>query len=491
MDYEIAAPEPSSLIEALRSIGYNLPTAVADIIDNSIAAGARSANVDIHWNGNDSFISIVDDGCGMSAEELYDAMRPGCRNPLAPRSKEDLGRFGLGLKTASFSQCRKLCVLTRPSGGALSVRSWDLDYVAEKKEWRLLTSPTAAAVPYVRTVEKQAHGTAIVWSALDRIHAADTADPATAHSRFNDAIDHVRDHLALTFHRFIEDGSLSLKLNGNPVKAWNPFMDYHPATYRSPDETIPFRDSHVMFRGYVLPHKDKLTDEEFRVNAGPRGWNGQQGFYVYRNKRLLVSGDWLRLGRPDLWTRDEHYKLARIRLDIPNSTDLEWHLDVKKSTARPPIPIQDRLTSLAESIRTKARTVFAYRGAYGPRSPAQELERPWVSTLNKGYRVYRINRDHPTVRAILAKCSEQIVHVEALLRLVEQTVPVQQIWLDTAEKSHDTAIPYSDVGFSQIRADLRKTFSYLVQTGLNRATVVERLRTIEPFNRHPDLISEL
>ncbi|MBS0266024.1 MAG: ATP-binding protein, partial [Planctomycetes bacterium] len=243
MDYEIAAPEPASLIEALRSIGYNLPTAIADIIDNSIAAGAKSADVHLHWNGKDSYISIVDNGCGMSSTELHEAMRPGSRNPLISRSEKDLGRFGLGLKTASFSQCRKLCVLTRRSGSELAVRSWDLDYVAAEREWRLLTTPTAAAVPFLHTIKKQAKGTAIVWSTLDRILADDSVSGATAHARFNDAIDQVRDHLALTFHRFIEDGSFSMKLNGRVVKPWNPFMENHPATYRSPDEKIPFGDS--------------------------------------------------------------------------------------------------------------------------------------------------------------------------------------------------------------------------------------------------------
>lgn len=491
--YDIVAPAPSALIESLRSIGYNLPAAIADILDNSIAARANNVYITFHWAGPDSHVLILDDGNGMSEEQLRNAMRPGSSNPLDERNPLDLGRFGLGLKTASFSQCRNLCVASKPARGTLNTRTWSLDALAKCSEWRLLVDPPDTASAAITKLDAMPKGTAVVWSALDRLIGDEQAGDAVAHTRFNDAIDHVREHLALTFHRFIEDHSIRIYLNGEPVLPWNPFMrDGRVPSSPTPEEFIPFGKSGVTFQGFVLPHKDALTDEEYRKNGGPRGWTAQQGFYVYRNKRLLVYGDWLRLGRPSAWTREEHYRLARIRLDILNDADAEWHLDVKKSTARPPALIRDRLTDLAENVRVKARSVFAHRGKHGRRTAAiAPTERPWLSIIREGRRVYSINRNHPVVQAVIRAFPDNASELTALLRVLEETVPVEQIWLDTAEQSSDHAAPYDGVEFSIIKADMRRVVEFLVKAGINHKTAIERLRSIEPFDRYPGLINEL
>ncbi len=490
--FEIAAPDPSALIEALRGLGYSLSTAIADLIDNSITAQARRIEINFQWAGKDSHICILDDGNGMSEEVLFEAMRPGSKSPLDTRASDDLGRYGLGLKTASFSQCRELCVVSKPDGGSPSSYTWNLDYVCMHKEWRLLKSHTPSAKACLDQVSDRPSGTAVVWSALDRVVGDASVRDTAAHSRFNDAIDHVRQHLALTFHRFLEDRALKISLNGNEVVPWNPFMERHDATYCSPEQEIPIGRSSVRFKGFVLPHKDKMSKQEWEKNAGPRGWTGQQGFYVYRNKRLLMQGDWLRLGRPNPWTREEQYKLARIRLDINNDTDGEWHLDVKKSTARPPAVIRETLTDLAAKIRSEARKVFVHRGQYGPRpGAALELERPWVSRLRNGNRLYSINREHPLVAGVFQRCESARADIETLLRFLEETVPVQQIWLDTAEQVQDQAVPYDGIDYTVLRADMRRIFDMLVSTGTNLETARQRIRTMEPFNRYPDLIREL
>ena len=492
-DYDIVAPEPAALIESLRSVGYTLPAAVADIIDNSIAAGAKIIHISFHWAGKDSCVFILDDGCGMSKDELKNAMRPGSRNPLEAREPKDLGRFGLGLKTASLSQCRNLCVASKPAKGSLNARTWNLDALANSPEWRLLHEPPRTADTAIKRLGAMPKGSAVVWSDLDRLIGDEQAGDAVAHNRFNDAIDQVRDHLSLTFHRFLEDHSIKLYLNEKPISPWNPFMrDGRSPSSPTPEEFIPFGQSGVTFQGFILPHKDALTEKEFHANAGPRGWTAQQGFYVYRNKRLLVYGDWLRLGRPSAWTREDHYRLARIRLDILNDADAEWHLDVKKSTARPPALIRDRLTDLAEHVRSKARSVFAHRGKYGKRDASvTPTERPWLSMVRENRRVYSINREHPAVQAVIRSFPDKAPELTALLRLLEETVPVEQIWLDTAEQSRDHAAPYAGVEFSIIKADMRRVVEFFVKTGINRKTAIERLRSIEPFDRYPKLINEL
>jgi hypothetical protein len=221
--YDVVQPDPS-LIESLRSVGYSLPAAVADIVDNSIAAQAKNISITFHWAGRDSRVVILDNGCGMAEAELRAAMRPGSRNPLEERDPKDLGRFGLGLKTASLSQCRKLCVASKPARGSLSTRTWDLDALADSPEWRLLHDPPPAAQASIQELDATPKGTAVIWSDLDRIIGNEHPGDAIAHARFNDAIDQVRDHLSLTFHRFLEARSFQLSLNGRPILPWNPFM---------------------------------------------------------------------------------------------------------------------------------------------------------------------------------------------------------------------------------------------------------------------------
>lgn len=490
--YDVVQPDPS-LIESLRSVGYSLPAAVADIVDNSIAAQAKNIHITFHWAGKESHVVIADDGCGMSENELRTAMRPGSQSPLEERDPKDLGRFGLGLKTASLSQCRNLCVASKPARGSLSTRTWDLKALAGSPEWRLMHAPTPAAKVPIQKLDATPKGTVVVWSDMDRIIGEEHPGDAVGHTRFNDAIDQVRDHLSLTFHRFLEARAFKLLLNDRPIAPWNPFMaSGRVPSSPTPEEFIPFGKSGVTFQGFILPHKDALTEEEFQKNRGPRGWTAQQGFYVYRNKRLLIYGDWLRLGRPSPWTREEHYRLARIRLDILNDADADWQLDVKKSTARPPALIRDRLTDLAEHVRAKARSVFAHRGKYGrrPVTPSP-TERPWLSTVRESRRVYAINRDHPAVQAVLRAYPDKAPELAALMRLLEETVPVEQIWLDTAEQAHDHAPPYAGVEFSVIKADMRRVVEFLVKTGINRKTAIERLRSVEPFDRYPKLINEL
>jgi len=492
MKYDIAEPKPGSLIESLRSVGYNLSTAIADILDNSIAARAKNVWLDFRWAGDKSHISICDDGCGMLEDQLVEAMRPGSRSPLEHRDPSDLGRFGLGLKTASFSQCRKLTVLSKAEGADIASRIWDLDYVSTHNEWRLLRDAGEEARPLLDRLSAMETGTIVHWSQLDRITCGENTGDTVAHARFNTAIDQVRNHLAMTFHRHIEDGSVIIHINDHAIAPWNPFLEHHTATYRTPQEAIRFGNSTIYFRGYVLPHKDMLSEEEFKIAAGPHGWVAHQGFYVYRSRRLLVPGDWLHLGRPSQWTKQEHCNLARIRLDLPNETDAEWHLDVKKSTARPPPIIRDRLSELAESVRARARSVFAHRGRYGTRIPAvEDFVRPWETVTRDGHTAYRINRQHPAVKSVFEHLGESSPELDSLLRVLEETVPVQQIWLDMAEQTRDPAPPFDGVDFALLRADIRRAFDFLVSAGIGAVTARAQLASIEPYNHFPQLLAEL
>ena len=197
--YELAEPKPEALIESLRAVGYTLETAVADIIDNSIAASARNVWVNFHWDGPKSYISVLDDGVGMEEVELSNAMRPGSQSPLETRSEKDLGRFGLGLKTASFSQARCLTVLSKKQDLPTCTRKWDLDYVIESKQWRLLKSAGESGEFCESQIKDLQNGTLVLWQNMDRLTEGTTTNNAKARDHFNQQIEEVREHLGMIF----------------------------------------------------------------------------------------------------------------------------------------------------------------------------------------------------------------------------------------------------------------------------------------------------
>ena len=448
-DFDDVAPNPTSMLESNRAHGYSLSTAMADLIDNSIAAECRNVWLHFHWAGPQSWVRVTDDGKGMTEKELVNAMRLGSRSPLEKRESSDLGRFGLGLKTASLSLCRRLTVASRMEGGTQAVRRWDLDHLARPgiSGWQLLKTAHAGSEAKAAVPEKQDSGTVILLEVLDRLVGNALLDDERMHRHFRESMDAVMPHLAMVFHRYIEGirPRLRIFLNENKVEPWEPFLEGHPATQSTPEERIrvPGHEEPVRLKGFVLPHKDKLGDDDHRKASGPGGWNAQQGIYVYRNERLIVAGSWLGLGPNRPWTKEEHYKLARIRLDVPSSMDHLWQLNVMKSSTQPPPQLKDRIESLAHNIRLDARAVFAHRGKYGKRADREEHRKPWLSTQTGGARRYRIDRKHPVVEAVLAFGDGSARELTgAMLRILEETVPVEQIWLDAAEKPEEAARPF-------------------------------------------------
>ena len=480
------------MLESLRGLGYSAGTAIADIVDNSISAGARTVRVEFTWADVDSRIAILDDGRGMSDAELESAMRLGDRDPLQERGLTDLGRFGMGLKTASLSQCRRLTVASS-RGGNCSCLRWDLDALAADPDggWLLYEGPAPGSEVHVDAVRGMAHGTMVLWERLDRLVTTSfTSDD------FLNLIDDVEAHLAMVFHRMLEpDGDVTIMLNGRQLKPWDPFMDGHPAKiWESPVQGRSTEGGRVSLQCHVLPHRDKLSQSEFDFWGGPMGWTAQQGFYIYRNKRLLVAGGWLGLGTGRAWNREEFHRLARVRLDIPNTADAMWKIDIRKSIARPPVALRPWLTGLAEDARQRARKVFAFRGepsaaqrGGAPVEPAWRVER-----LRSGLR-YRIDRKHPGVASALeALGNKDAEMVLAMLRIIEETVPVQRIWLDTAEGKDVPSTGFDGEPSEEVTRVLQTMFDDMVRRRKLSVDAARRLLlSTEPFHKFPQLVSSL
>jgi hypothetical protein len=495
---EEVPPPASAMIESMRAYGYSTPMGIADLIDNSIFAGATRVWLNFNWSGADSFISIADNGRGMSEEQLVSAMKLGSQNPLEVRAEKDLGRFGLGLKTSSFSQCRCMSVLSLMSEQK-SVRQWDLDFIAEQAgsgndKWLLKKAVSEKTQDRLNFLESVSSGTVVLWENIDRIipHGTSVSDEI-AHKNFLNIIKNTEEYLAMIFHRYLEDITRDFKIliNGtdktNHVKSWNPFFK-HSATTLTPEETIVVNNSKLTVQGFILPHKDRLGEKLHKEAAGPKGWNAQQGFYLYRNKRLLVAGSWLGLGSVKPWTQEEHYKLARIRIDIPNSMDQEWQIDVKKSSAILPGTVRERLTNLAKNVRQQAREVFSHRGRYGPRQRRAVIARPWKTLERNGSVTYQIDRSHPLVESVFNQSGQNKEVLEAMLEVIEETVPVQRIWLDMAEKPDTQSTPFKSRTLTDVKRNLMFSYEVLISSGLEHPQVINKLKTMEEYLDYPELI---
>lgn len=488
--FEDLPPSPTAMVESMRAYGYSLDAAIADLIDNSIAAGASVVWITSHWSGASSWLSVTDNGSGMTEGELKRAMRLGSQSPLEHRDSNDLGRFGLGLKSASFSQCRRLTVFSKTEDSVVHIRRWDLDHLAnpEVTGWELLLEPHADSTAPSDTLDGLDAGTMVLWEVMDRVvHGDDPEDPMLR-QHFLAQLSALEASLSMIFHRFLERSSRRLKivLNGVEVRPWNPFI---PLT-REPELKTPVEsiwidgyEEPITVTGFVLPHRDLLGSTEHGRMAGIKGWNAQQGFYVYRNARLIVAGSWLGLGGARPWTQEEHYKLARIRLDVPNSMDLLWQLDVKKSTATPPPIVRKYLAGLAQSIRIEARRVFAHRGSHGSRSKTKKITRVWRRSTRNGQPVYKIDRTHPLVSAALSGLNtEQAGAMRVMLSIIEETVPVDQIWLDASEtpEGHGRAFHNAEAGV--LRATIFEAYRIVRKNrNLSAREAVDLLGGLEEF----------
>lgn len=483
-EYVLAEPDASSMIETFRSIGYSLDAAVADIVDNSISAGARSIWIDFHWAGSGTVLSIMDDGRGMTSDGIIAAMRPGSINPLAERSGDDLGRFGLGLKTASFSQCRKFCVRSKKNGDLPAFWAWDMDHVRMVKKWQLVRKCPDTSFSDGRFARLE-QGSEVLWWDLDRLVQGAAEDDMKSKDHFIAAMKRVKEHLRMVFQRFLDDG-LSIFMRDMKVEPWDPFMIGYKGLQSRPEQHLD--KGQVSLKGFVLPHRSMLNPEDYDAGKGPKGsWSAQQGFYVYRNRRLLVAGDWLGLFR-----REIHYDLCRIRIDLPNYLDHEWQIDVKKSVARPPSLLRDELMAFAKDVRAQALEVYRHRGrVIRGRLPVQEFHPLWEEKVKLGKRFYRINRDHPLVKEMLASCGPATKKVQDVLQMLEEMVPVPLMTLRENENEQPLGMPYESTGNKAVRDAMQLMYDNLVAEGVPADMAKARIAGIEPFNLYSEYLEDL
>lgn len=422
-EYELL-PNAKMLLASLRSVGYTEETAIADIVDNSISSG--STKIELYFDWDTQQIIIADNGKGMSKEELLDSMKIGSADPNNIRDENDLGRFGMGMKTASFSIAKDLFVVSK-NDDAYSNAEWDLEYVEDENKWNILIKSEQEVNNFLTGIKGKIDfqnyltGTIVCISNLDRW--VDTKNIQKSKDKFYKIIKKIKLHLSMIFHRFMEENDLEILINGNRLVPWNPFVMYNAATMELSAEESFDGKANILIEPYILPHKNKFdNDDEYNLAGGSKGWLNQQGFYVYRNRRLIVYGTWF--GK---FKKEPSYNLARIKLDMSSESDFEWGIDIKKSKAVPPVGIEENITQIAYRAIERSVAVYNSRGTYNRKSGGNNtnLKYVWEQRKNSsGNYMFYLNKKHPILMKLLQDIEEGLKpELKTYLFLVENYSP--------------------------------------------------------------------
>ncbi len=478
-------PTADILMVSMRAMGYSFESAIADIIDNSVSAGAHNVEIKFPIDPIDSYVAICDDGCGMSKGELFDAMKYGSEQKRNGRAEEDLGRFGLGLKAASLSQCRKLTVFSKKDG-SLSAYVWDLDIIESQKDWLILelSQEQIENLRFINWLNDKCSGTVVLWENFDLIEKSSGDIYSTLVGYQNS----VYRYISLIFHRYLNrvgESRLKIKINNCEVKGLDPFLENHNKTTVRKQVEIPVLDNDgieriVKIQPFVLPFQKDLTEEDKELSGGIENYRSSQGFYIYRNERLIVWGKWF--GRH----RDELTKYARIRVDIPNALDDIWGIDIKKQSAVIPVAIRQRLIRAVDDVMDTSIKIQKYRGRIEKVDEKTDYIWDRIKERDEHFS-YRINRDSKIFELLRGHIDDEAWgFLDMVLDEIEEAVPYQQIYIDKSQNKIMESV--SDERMAEIEDRARILISLAMGMGTKaRNQIIESLFQSEPFNSYPDL----
>lgn len=429
-EFNIVEPDPEKLLESARSFGYSIETAICDLIDNSIAASASEIRIYFAVESDGSFMKLVDNGCGMNNDELVNSMKFGSLSPGVERQSSDLGRYGLGLKTASFSQARRLTVRSRKEKCDVVTACWDLDLIASSRRWILLRS-VPEDESRISDLETGYTGTVVLWQKLDRL----LEDPKLKISKdhFYRKVESIKKSVSLIFHKYLEKGIVRISINDEEIKSLSPFdiSDRFPSMELQ-EEKLVLNDSTIVVQPFILPHEAKLDTNQMEKFHLIDGAVDHQGIYLYRNERLIIDGSWLDLGI----RKKESQRLCRVAIYISNRHDEVWQIDLRKSSAKVPDVIRKRLEEICKYAVDRSVKVYTHRGVYTKRKKDESYgEYVWSVRAKGTKRVYEPNLNHPIVKHIGNLLGENRKIFENYLKVVSQSIPIGFIVSDFSDAS--------------------------------------------------------
>lgn len=328
----ILEPDPARIMEGLRDTGYEFNTAMADIVDNSIAARASIIKIKIDLKPDNKIaVYVADNGEGMDMAGLKNAMKYGSTERIDPSS---LGKFGLGLKTASTAFCRCLSVLSRSESSEYNKVCWDLDEICKINKWKLLQPEiTSDEIEILEDVTGGASGTLVIWEKVDRLMKDYKVD-INRKKAFDKMIEKLKFHISMVYQRFLDKtfkgvNHVSIYVNDELIEPWDPFCTNEENSHMIASEEIPVEfpngdKASFKVEAWLLPRVESFSSPEAHKMA--RVSNDMEGFYVYRENRLIHNGDWL-----DMFVKDPHISLLRVNFSFDHKLDDAFNVDIKKS----------------------------------------------------------------------------------------------------------------------------------------------------------------
>lgn len=480
-------PSAKASVESLRAFDYGLPSALADLIDNSITAEAKNIDIKVRWSGVSSSLAVSDDGLGMTEEELVNAMRFGSKSPKEKRTEKDLGRFGLGLKTASIWACRRVTVITKAKGAGVAVRCWDVDVISERDRWILSRGEGRLIDELCAELQQRESGTTVVWEKMDTLLSGGIDGNTRSEDSFNAGFSEALKHLGMVFHRFIEKSKVTIGVGRVKVPAWNPLAST-PAAELVPADSFKYKGETIKVTCGIMPHPKRLSQQAAETVGGPAGWYAQQGFYVYRRDRIIVAGGWLGLLRPA-----DHYKLARIAVEVPNSLDLDLGVSVTKTNVTLPDGVKDRLKKAAEALRERAYSIYRHRGRKALASTVEgDIEFAWtkMQKVENGLTYFLVNKQHKLYRRVREGVKDKKA-LDLLMDLLEQTLPTADIGLANSNKPDSVAGAFEGDTDEERLAKFRAAFAIFRSMCDDDAEAKDMLQKTYPYSHFPETISQV
>ena len=470
-------PVAEDFMETARSFGnYDLALALADIVDNSITAGASEINIEASFERNE--IRISDNGSGMNEETLVAAMRLGSKNPREQREPNDLGRFGLGLKTASFSQADKLTVLTNFEGKFCGAQ-WDLNNCAD---FRMAFFNEEETLALADTEIKTSSGTEVIWADLSRMKKGSAK--LDLEDDFNNAVWLAVDELGMIFHRFLDEREpksqkIQINVNGRRIEAKDPFCRSNQGTQslKTISETI--NGETIKFSPFVLPYYSNLSAPEREQLGGKEGFVKNSGFYIYRQKRLIIRGTWFKL-----IPYGELSKLARIMVDVPNSLDEQWKITVDKSGAQLPPALRKRLSNWLDNVVvTRSKKVFKHKADNENKADLKPL---WFLQRVRGKEHFEIDTSHPILKRFAEKLDkDKQKEFSEITKLIQHCLPIHNVHSHMSDNQDAFVQGYIDLPEPVLK--MAKEIALSMKTkGDTDQEVRNYLTLIQPFSNFPD-----
>ncbi len=447
----------TNLLDVLGSSGYSLQSAIADIVDNSIAANAKNIFIKFEYHDSDSWIAIVDDGHGMNLQKLKEASTIAFKSVDEERKLTDLGRFSTGINSASASMCSTLIIQSKTKKDKeLNTVLIDYYQMKEDKQWNCKV--ISINDKYVST----SSGTALIWKHLKDISLA--KNQKDFYNKF--AI--VEKHLSHVFNDYISAG-INIWLNDYKIKGWDPFFRSNIKTTKTSEEKCVYKGSIIKFSTYILPPINNLSSNDQKEMKG-YGLDEQQGFYIYRKNRLIKEGSWL--GIEDLSISDK-YAYARIRVDIENTVDKYFRPNFLKNEIYIPDDLIEKFKHVAVNARNESRKNYNYMKQPSIVKAAKTNNKipVWNYKKSSDGLLLSINDKHPIVESLCSEMREK--DKRKLFKLLSNNLPIGEISRTGLSGKKESNI--------NIDEEINDLYELLKEQGLTMEEIKKRMASCEPY----------